>query len=60
MFNEDGWKFGKCPVCDAITSLDPDNNQLCDRCRYDRVVGDPTKTIVMMTQEDLENKNDPF
>ena len=29
--NED-WQFGRCPVCDAIVSLDPNRNVLCDRC----------------------------
>jgi len=27
--------FGRCPICDAITSLDPEKNQLCDRCYGD-------------------------
>ena len=30
------WQFGRCPVCDAITSLDPENNQSCDRCYSER------------------------
>ena len=29
---EEKQMFGRCPVCDAITSLDPQKNQLCDRC----------------------------
>jgi hypothetical protein len=37
---EANWQFGRCPVCDAIVSLDPTQNKLCDRCYNDRSIPD--------------------
>ena len=50
MLEEKNWQFGKCPRCDAIVSLDPDCNVLCDSCRICR----STKAIIMPTKE-VEN-----
>lgn len=59
--NPTGYTFGRCPVCDAIVSLDSEQNILCDRCSYDKVVGDITKMVVMPTQANINDLNfNPF
>jgi hypothetical protein len=50
MNKETNWQFGRCPVCDAITSLDPENNQLCDRCYSGR---SSCKNLLPMSEDNI-------
>lgn len=50
------WQFGRCPVCDAIVSLDPERNVLCDACH----VGRGQQAVIMPTKEDIDNGFNPF